>query len=103
MPDKNDLRLILASGSPRRRELLRDDGYDFNVIVPCDSVEASVPTHLSPEEYVKAASVAKAKAVAATAKEGIVLAADTVAVCDGQIIVVGLPIEKLPELFEKAG
>ena len=82
--------LILASGSPRRKQLLEAAGYSFTVLVPDESVEQAVDSSLSPREFVIEAAFQKAKAVAlAIANEvdsGIVLAADTVAECDGQII-----------------
>ena len=79
-------RLILASGSPRRKTLLQSHGYCFDVIVPHDSVEASVSRDLAPKEFVAAAAVAKANAIAMTLNQGVVLAADTVAVCDDTIL-----------------
>ena len=86
MPDKSIPDLILASGSPRRKELLEANGYSFSVIVPDESVEASVSSDLPPSEFVAAASFAKAQAILALVDRGVIIAADTVAVCGGQII-----------------
>ena len=45
---KNSFKLVLASMSPRRMELLRDLGYEFTVMNP--SVDESFPDDMSPEE-----------------------------------------------------
>lgn len=76
--------LILASQSPRRKQLLRDAGYEVSVCPPDDSVEASLAPTGSPEEDVLQAARAKARAIAPKFESGIVLAADTIAVCDGR-------------------
>ena len=78
--------LILASGSPRRKQLLEAAGYSFTVMVPDESVEHAVDLSLGPREFVIEAAFQKAKAIASQVDSGIVLAADTVAECDGQII-----------------
>ena len=91
MPE-NIENLILASGSPRRKQLLTEHGYQFSVIVPDESVEESISKDLDAKAFVKAASFAKARAVAETIDVGILLAADTIAVCDSQII--GKPVDR---------
>ena len=48
--------LILASGSPRRRELLERAGFDLRVIVPDESVESGVRRDQSPARFVAAAA-----------------------------------------------
>jgi septum formation protein len=70
-------RLILASGSPARRELLTRYGYAFTV-QPAAIEEPLEAGHGDPRSYVQQIAWLKAAAVAATVKEGIVLAADTV-------------------------
>jgi MAF protein len=70
------VRLILASGSPRRRELLARLGLPFEV-VPADVDETPRPGE-DPLELALRLSRAKAAAVAAARPEGVVLAADTV-------------------------
>jgi septum formation protein len=74
------MRLILASASPRRRELLARLGVPFTV-VPSEIDERldGPPTPAA----VAALALAKARAVAARAAEGVVLGADTVVVVDG--------------------
>ena len=39
-------KLILASRSPRRRELLAEAGYDFDIVVPDEAAESSLPASL---------------------------------------------------------
>jgi septum formation protein len=78
------MRLILASSSPRRRELLRAAGFSFDVISP-DTDES-----LNPDEAPKAAVVRlaeeKARAVQAKEPDAVILAADTAVVLDGQML-----------------
>jgi septum formation protein len=78
--------LILASQSPRRRQLLTDAGYDFSVIAPDESVEANPNLDLPPERFVIELAIQKAADVAKRVTDGLILAADTVAVCDGRIL-----------------
>jgi septum formation protein len=78
--------LILASQSPRRRQLLQEAGYAFEVIAPHESVERGVSPDVSPEQFVKNSALAKAEAVAAQVEAGIILAADTVAVCQSRVL-----------------
>ena len=79
-------RFILASGSPRRRQLLEAAGYRFEVSPADDAIEAAVP--LTPRlcDYPIALAQAKARAVRARYPEGVVLAADTIAVCDDEVL-----------------
>lgn len=78
-------KLILASASPRRRELLAQVGYPFEVLtVP---VEENLPRTLPPEEYAMRTAEKKACAVMERVGEGrLVLAADTVVVRCGEIL-----------------
>ena len=77
--------LILASQSPRRRELLRAAGIAFRVVVP-DVEERCItaPTGRY-ADLVRRAALAKASAVAGR-ERGLVLAADTIVVCEGEIL-----------------
>ncbi len=76
---------ILASQSPRRRELFGRLVPEFTVIVD-DSTEVWVPDE-KPEATVKRLAEEKARNVAAkTDKDALVLAADTVVVLDGKIL-----------------
>lgn len=77
------MRLILASASPRRAELLRAAGYEFDVrVVPVDETPRSGE---SAAALVARLSLAKARAVAA-ARDEVILAADTSVVCDQAIL-----------------
>ncbi len=76
-------RLILASASPARRELLERLGQPFTV-QPADIDE---PAHFSdPRTFVQTVSWLKAFTVARTLPEGVVLAADTIGWIDAQPI-----------------
>jgi septum formation protein len=70
-------RLILASASPRRQELLREAGYVFDV-QPADVDESDHPPGLEPAALAAYLADRKADAVAARFPEAVVLAADTV-------------------------
>lgn len=74
--------LRLASGSPRRAELLRQIGIPFEVRVP--AVDETPRAGESAAAYV--ARMARTKATAVPAEGAVVLAADTVVVLDGRIL-----------------
>ena len=76
--------LILASASPRRRELLSGLGLNFQVMPP-DVVEESYPGE-SPQETVARLSLSKALAVAARINNGYIIAADSMVVLDGRAL-----------------
>jgi septum formation protein len=78
--------LILASRSPRRRELLGEAGYSFEVIPPDDSAECGMCSGENPAQMVARLAYQKAANVAVKVKAGVVLGCDTVAECDGQIL-----------------
>ncbi len=88
--------LILASHSPRRRELLAEAGYQFDVIPPAEDVECGVCSESSPASLVTDLAFRKAAAVRQEVlrnpkseirnPKSIILAADTVAECDGLIL-----------------
>ena len=82
-------RLILASGSPRRAEILTSVGWEFTRIVP--DIDESELSGESPEDYVQRLAREKAEAVAAKNVKGVILAADTTVVIDDQII--GKPVD----------
>ncbi len=78
-------KLILASSSPRRSEMLREMGIAFDTI-PSSFVE---PRHIngqSPCDYVQANARGKALQVAANLSEGIVIGADTVVVHHDRVL-----------------
>jgi septum formation protein len=79
------MKLILASASPRRAEILRDSGMSFTVMSSAVD-ETPIPGE-SPNEYVHRLACAKAELVAArSVGPAIIIGADTVVVLDGQII-----------------
>lgn len=75
--------LILASQSPRRRELLEQIGIKFTV--QPSTVEEKI-TKTDPREVVLELAYQKAEDVAGTVTEGTVLGADTIVVLDGRIM-----------------
>lgn len=76
-------RFVLASASPRRRSLLEQAGYEFEVIV--SGADESVFPNESPTEYVSRVASAKRKSVSVGAGS-VVLACDTTVVIGGTII-----------------
>ena len=81
--------VVLASGSPRRHELLAQIGVQFTVRVP-DIDESPEPSE-APEAYVRRLAFAKAAAVSSTADE-LVIAADTTVELGGEIL--GKPLDE---------
>ncbi len=77
--------LILASQSPRRKELLTQMGLSFEII-PAKGEESADPT-LPPAEYVKQLALQKAAEVARRCcPEDLIIGADTIVVLDGKIL-----------------
>ncbi len=92
MPAPNALpKLILASQSPRRRELLVEAGYRFEVCVPDDGAECGLCTGENPAQMVARLAYQKAADVVHRFTAGIVIGCDTVAECRGQIL--GKPVD----------
>src|SRR5262245_13928853 len=99
------MRLILASASPRRAELLRAAGYDFEIVTV--DVDESILDGEAPSIYVRRLAAEKSAAAAAALKgravvqpdgggladtaRTIVLGADTTVVVDGEIL--GKPLD----------
>jgi len=78
------VRLVLASASPRRAELLRAAGIEFDVM-PAD-VDEAMDAEDTPEGYVRRIAQTKAEAVATRITGRPVLAADTVVLVDNAIL-----------------
>lgn len=76
--------IILASGSPRRAEILNSVGWPFRVIVP--DVDESVRTDETASNYVERLAIEKAREVQLKDNSLPILAADTTVVVDGSII-----------------
>jgi septum formation protein len=77
-------RIVLASASPRRRELLEKIGLKFEV-EPSNYAE-DLRSGLSPDELARAISLEKARSVASKHKNTVVIAADTFIVFRGKIM-----------------
>lgn len=86
MEQPTPLKLVLASGSPRRRQLLESLGLAFEVVIP-QIDELRFPDE-EPYDYVE--RVARAKATAVATAGTVVIAADTTVVLDGHVL--GKPV-----------
>lgn len=84
------MRIILASGSPRRRALLHDLGLTFEVYKP--DVDESHSPHESPDSLCARLSRLKAESGAQKFPDSLVIAADTIVVIDGKIL--GKPLNR---------
>jgi len=96
------MKLILASTSPRRREILEMLNIEFEVVnsfIDENKVQATMSEN-NPAELVAALSKAKSQAVAAMRKEGFVLGADTVVVFDQKIYGKPANAEDLREMIQ---
>lgn len=82
-------RLILASGSPRRSEILTSVGWQFDKHVA--DVDETVLAGETPENYVQRLAREKAEAIAKLHENALVLGADTTVVIDDEII--GKPVD----------
>src|SRR5215472_5849589 len=79
------MKLILASASPRRAEILRAAGFSFTVL--SSAVDETPYPDESPHEHVQRLSAAKGELVAARAVgPSIIIAADTVVTLEGKIL-----------------
>jgi septum formation protein len=78
--------IILASGSSRRRELLTEAGYAFTVVVPSDEAECGLCSGESPAELVGRLAYQKAADVSTRVGRALIVACDTVAELNGQIL-----------------
>lgn len=76
--------LILASQSPRRRELLSMLGVEFTVITA--DIDETMNPALPPEQEVARVCAAKAEAVGRTHPDSLILAADTIVVLEDRIL-----------------
>ncbi len=86
MPNKQISPFILASASPRRRQLLVEAGYKFTVVRP-DIDESSFPAdRIAPCKYAEQLALAKAKSIAQKYPDSPVIGADTIVDSRGEII-----------------
>lgn len=77
-------KLVLASGSPRRSEIMNSVGWEFTKDVP--DIDEAERLGEAPEDYVQRLAKGKAETIARSHPDEIVLAADTTVVIDHQII-----------------
>jgi septum formation protein len=84
--------LVLASQSPRRRELLSEAGYRFELALPKLDEPTWVHPHVSPSVHAESLAYFKARNVAGEHANKTILAADTIAVIEGEVI--GKPADR---------
>ncbi|MFW1858162.1 Maf family nucleotide pyrophosphatase [Acinetobacter defluvii] len=77
-------KLILASSSPRRKELLQQLGLTFDILSP--DIDESVLEHENVDHYVRRLAETKAQTVLASQPDAVVLAADTSVVLEQKIL-----------------
>ena len=77
-------KIILASSSPRRKELLETAGVEFEIHVK--DVDESVPEGTPPAEAAKMTAAKKATVIAEEYADGIVIGADTIVVAGEKIL-----------------
>ena len=82
---KTRRQLVLASASPRRKELLAAAGFEFIVIPSSVHEPDKVRDHVGPVELAEALSFFKASSVAHTVKNATIIGADTVVAAEGRI------------------
>lgn len=76
--------LILASSSPRRRELLNKITTDF--IVQSAEIDETIPVNMSPTDYVSLMAREKAKAIYLKNPNDLIIGSDTIVVCENKIL-----------------
>ena len=84
LPYELQERLLLASASPRRREILRNLGFEFEVL-PSNVDESEVPWS-DPVESAKLLAEIKAIDAQKTRPRKTIIAADTIVLCEGQVM-----------------
>lgn len=85
----NKLNIVLASASPRRKELLEQMGLSFEI---CPSEKEEVISTNVPKELVRELSQQKARDIAFQKENSIIIGADTIVSCNG--IILGKPKSK---------
>jgi septum formation protein len=97
----SDAQIILASGSPRRRELLGGMGVTFEVVTaPTPELDGESAPHLAPAELAMENARLKAEAVAKLRPGRWTLGADTVVALDGKLF--GKPWSLAAPWFRRA-
>ncbi|WP_342436928.1 Maf family protein [Paenibacillus sp. FSL L8-0436] len=92
MESDNSRLIILASGSPRRRELLSLLGLPFEVI--SSDADESTPPEFTPEMIVRSLALRKAEAVVSAAgkRNAVIVGSDTIVVLDDKVL--GKPVDE---------
>ncbi len=75
---------ILASASPRRKEILSNAGFDFEIIV--SDADENISEDMTPEKTVEELAKRKALSVWESHKDAVVFGCDTVVAVDGEIL-----------------
>ena len=86
-------RLVLASSSPRRRRLLGEAGFDFDVVPPFVEEPADFAPCVLPAQQAEALAYLKARSVAEGLPGACVLGADTLVAAGGEVL--GKPSDRL--------
>ncbi len=90
-----DVKLVLASSSPRRADILRREGIKFQLLVPEQTEDNNL--FLDPVSHVLKLSKEKAKSVSDKVENGLILGADTIVVFGDRIL--GKPKNKKEAFF----
>jgi len=77
---------ILASSSPRRRRMLREAGFNFEVLPPAGDDDSARDHDLAPADLALALAISKAASVAQARPADLILAADTLVVAEEMIL-----------------
>lgn len=92
-------KIILASLSPRRKDLLEERGIDF--MVDASSIEETLDESLSLEERLKLLAASKAEPIHQKYPDDVVIGADTIVYYDNEIIGKAKDEEEAREILEK--
>lgn len=84
------MKIILASASPRRQELLKYITTDFDVVP--SNIDETLPENIDAEKSAECLAVKKAEYIAASFPESIIIGSDTVVVCENEIL--GKPVDE---------
>lgn len=78
--------LVLASSSPRRKQILETIGFQFEVVAPPPGVERPWRLGQDPVAFAEHTACAKRDQVAATRPDALIIAADTVVILEGVVL-----------------
>jgi len=92
-------KIYLASKSPRRREIIANAGFEYELIDI--DVEETYPESLPSEEVAEFLALKKANAVSEIPKDGILLASDTIVILDNEILGKPLDLEDARRMLHK--